>query len=130
MRPVPMLVFTVLLGAVACGGGVGGGSYMTSPAPGPGAGPSGHTTSLIMSGAAFSPATDTVAAGSTVTWTNQDGFNHTVTAVPGSSDAFSSGAVASGASYSHMFSTAGTYAYYCTIHGTPTSGMRGTIVVR
>jgi len=129
MRPVPMLAFSLLLSAAACGGG-GGGSYVTSPGPGPGPLPSGRTTTPKMSGAAFSPAVDTVTAGATVTWTNQDGFNHTVTAIPGSADAFSSSAVASGGSFSHMFSTPGTYAYYCTIHGTPTSGMRGTIVVQ
>jgi plastocyanin len=129
MRPVPMIAFTLLLGAAACGGGAGG-SYSTSPNPAPGPLPSSNTTSPSMNGAAFSPAIDTVAAGSTVTWTNHDGFNHTVNSVPGSSEVFSSGAVSSGTSYAHTFSTAGRYDYYCTIHGTPTSGMRGTIVVR
>lgn len=71
-----------------------------------------------------------VAAGATVTWTKHDGYNHTVTSVPGSSDAFNSSAVASGAAFSHTFLTAGTYVYYCQIHGTPTAGMRGTIIVQ
>lgn len=92
--------------------------------------PSGHTTSLVMSGSAFSPSVDTVAVGATVTWTKQDGFAHTVTSSPGAPAAFSSGSLANGATYSHLFAAAGTYPYYCAIHGTPTSGMRGTIVVQ
>lgn len=31
--------------------------------------------------------------------------------------------------YSYVFTTPGTYQYYCTIHGTATAGMFGTIVV-
>ena len=33
------------------------------------------------------------------------------------------------ATYSHVFDQPGTYAYFCTIHGTATAGMIGTIVV-
>ena len=45
----------------------------------------------------FSPATITVAAGATVTWTNQDAASHTVTADDGS---FDSKAIGNGASFS------------------------------
>lgn len=31
--------------------------------------------------------------------------------------------------YSHVFDTPGTYVYYCSIHGSATAGMFGTIVV-
>lgn len=31
--------------------------------------------------------------------------------------------------YSHVFDTPGTYVYYCSIHGSATAGMSGTIVV-
>jgi len=34
-----------------------------------------------------------------------------------------------GATYSHVFDTPGTFAYYCSIHGTATAGMIGTVVV-
>lgn len=34
-----------------------------------------------------------------------------------------------GDTYAHVFSTPGTYVYYCTIHGTATAGMFGTITV-
>jgi plastocyanin len=34
-----------------------------------------------------------------------------------------------GATYSYVFDTPGTFAYYCSIHGTATAGMLGTVVV-
>jgi plastocyanin len=33
-------------------------------------------------------------------------------------------------SYSQTFTTPGTYVFYCVVHGTPSSGMRGTITVQ
>ena len=32
--------------------------------------------------------------------------------------------------FSHSFNTPGTYLYFCSVHGSPTTGMRGTIVVQ
>jgi len=71
---------------------------------------------------AFHPATLDVAVGTTVTWTNQDGFGHTVTADDGS---FGSGTLNGNATFSQVFATAGTFAYHCKIH----SSMHGTITV-
>ncbi len=124
-RPAQVLALILSVGIFGCSSS--GGSYGTGPGPGPG--PGGHTLSPHMSGSAFSPSLDTVAVGSTVTWTNNDAYGHTVTSAPGSSEVFDT-PVAGGASFAHTFNTAGTYAYYCKIHGTPTSGMRGTIVVK
>ncbi|HET7002675.1 MAG TPA: cupredoxin domain-containing protein, partial [Puia sp.] len=62
---------------------------------------------------AFSPGSLSVMAGSTVTWTNSDTTIHTVTADDGS---FNSGNIAVGATYSRVFSTAGTFSYHCTLH--------------
>jgi plastocyanin len=123
MRLVSLVTLVLLAGASGCGGISGYGSTT-----GPGGG--GHTLSISMSGAAFSPALDTVAAGSLVTWTNNDGVAHNVTAVPGSADTYASSNLAGSGTFSHTFLAAGTYVYYCTIHGTPTAGMRGTIVVQ
>ena len=100
------------------GGGGGGGSG------------GGSTLNIVMSAIAFVPAVDTVAAGQTVTWTNNDQVIHTVTADSGSVDAFDSGDVAGGGTYTHTFQTAGTFGYFCRYHGSLTGGMRGTIVVR
>jgi plastocyanin len=62
---------------------------------------------------AFNPASLSVTAGATVTWTNSDTTIHTVTADDGS---FNSGNIAIGATYSRVFNTAGTFSYHCTIH--------------
>jgi plastocyanin len=71
---------------------------------------------------AFALASMTVAVGTTVTWTNNDSAGHTVTADDGS---FKSDALATGATFSQTFATAGTFAYHCAIH----SSMKGTITV-
>jgi LPXTG-motif cell wall-anchored protein len=88
----------------------------------------------------FSPASITVTDGSTVTWVNASGVQHTVTRCAsgpcsgtsggtGSDGSFMNGAigVANGASFSHTFHGAGTYNYYCTIHGFGV--MHGTVTV-
>ena len=75
-----------------------------------------------MSNFAFSPASMTIKAGASLTWTNADTVAHTVTADDSS---FDSGNVAAGATFSHTFATAGTFAYHCNIH----SSMHGTITV-
>ncbi len=71
---------------------------------------------------AFAPATLTVRAGSTVTWTNHDEEPHTVAATDGS---FHSPGMGTGATYSRTFSTAGKFDYVCSIH----PSMHGTVVV-
>ena len=68
------------------------------------------------------PATLTVKAGSTVTWTNHDEEPHTVAATDGS---FHSPGMGTGATFSHTFPTAGTFDYVCSIHPM----MHGTVVV-
>jgi plastocyanin len=79
-----------------------------------------------------SPAVDTVAAGGTVTWTwSPLATNpHDVTS-SGSPGFPSSTTTAQPFTYGPItLSTPGTYVYYCTQHGAPTTGMRGRIVVR
>lgn len=71
---------------------------------------------------AFVPATLTVRAGSTVTWTNHDEEPHTVAASDGS---FHSPGMDAQATYSHKFPTAGKFDYVCSIH----PFMHATVVV-
>jgi plastocyanin len=71
----------------------------------------------------FQPAALTVSVGTTVTWTNNDSANHTVTADDG---AFTSGTLGTGGTFSQTFATAGTFAYHCSLH----SSMKGTITVQ
>jgi predicted lipoprotein with Yx(FWY)xxD motif/plastocyanin len=75
----------------------------------------------------FNDDTLTVKVGTTVTWTNNGNFPHTVTADDGS---FDSSTLGSGETFSFTFSKAGTYAYYCKLHGKPGGqGMSGEIIV-
>jgi plastocyanin len=73
---------------------------------------------------AFSPQTLTVAPGTTVTWTMKDSppTQHTVTSDDGS---WGSQDLSLNQTYSHTFSSPGTYGYHCSIH----SYMTGTITV-
>ncbi|MFD8078762.1 cupredoxin domain-containing protein [Streptomyces sp. NBC_00510] len=64
---------------------------------------------------AFSPATLKVKVGTTVTWTNQDTDDHTVTSAA-TGGPLQSAALATHATYSYTFTKPGTYAYLCTIH--------------
>lgn len=82
--------------------------------------PSNNKVTILSSG--YSPASLTVAMGSTVTWTNNDNMAHTVTTADGS---ISSGDIAAGASYSKTFTATGTYNYY-DAHNT---NMMGVLIV-
>ncbi|HYO12647.1 MAG TPA: Calx-beta domain-containing protein [Thermoanaerobaculia bacterium] len=77
-------------------------------------------------GTTFSPATITVDAGQPVCWT-WSGTSHNVSANDGS---FSSGPPLEQGNFQRTFNTPGTYDYHCQVHGTATSGMRGTVIVR
>jgi plastocyanin len=70
----------------------------------------------------YSPSNFTAKVGQTVTWVNRDSAAHTVTSTTG---LFSSGDMASGATFSFTFTKVGILQYYCTIH----PWMKGTIVV-
>ncbi len=61
----------------------------------------------------FSVPTLTVPVGTTVTWTNRDTDEHTVTA---NDRSFSSTGLDPGETFSHRFDTPGTYAYHCALH--------------
>ena len=115
-----------IVGALACatlfiGTSCGKSSGYSSPNP-PAGGNAG--SSISMTGMTFSPANKTVAKGTVVTWTNNDGFAHTVTSNDGTS--FDSGTINGGKTYSYTASAAGTFDYHCTIHGL---AMSGTLIV-
>lgn len=77
---------------------------------------------VFIQGGAFDPGTITVAANTTITWTNKDGVAHTVTSNTG---LFESGTISINGTYIHTFATAGSYPYHCTIH----PSMTATVVV-
>jgi amicyanin len=75
---------------------------------------------------AYSPATLTVKAGTTVKWTNRDSAPHDVVARQSSPNAPDSNLLSKGETYSFTFNVPGTYEYFCTPHA---SFMDGTVVV-
>jgi plastocyanin len=89
---------------------------------GGGGGGGNNSNKINISGYAFVNNSITVPSGTTITWTNNDGVAHTVTADGGS---FDSGNIASGATWSHTFSATGTFTYHCSYH----TYMKGTVVI-
>jgi amicyanin len=81
------------------------------------------TNAVTISNYAFSPASIKIKVGTTVTWTNQDPVEHTVTVNSGSGPM--SMLIARGQSFSYTFKQAGTYSYHCTPH----PYMKATVIV-
>ena len=77
--------------------------------------------SVTIADLAFAPRTVTIGEGDSVTWTNQDGVDHTATG-----SGFDSEAMGPGESSTIAFETAGTFAYACAIH----PAMRGEVIVK
>jgi plastocyanin len=73
---------------------------------------------------AYSPNPIEIAAGDTVTWTNQDEVPHTATGED--RNVLQSGTISPGASFSQSFPEAGEFGYFCEFH----PNMTGTIVVQ
>lgn len=117
--------------ASACGGDDGDGGEAATPA----AADAGQTVALKL--IAFKPERLSVAAGTAVTWKNEDASEHTVTSGTVSQggggvttavdNKFESGSLKQNASFSFTFSAPGTYAYFCKIHP---ATMRGEITVK
>jgi plastocyanin len=105
--------------------GTAGMAGMAMPAPDPGAAPDAPvaTDTVAILNFAYSPATATVKVGTTVTWTNQDQDQHTVTAM--NDGPFHSAPLNTGESYRYTFTKPGRFEYLCTIH----PFMTATVVV-
>jgi plastocyanin len=70
-----------------------------------------------------------VQPGTTVVWSNRGRNQHDVLPVEGDAWGVDVGDFQPGDTYSHTFDEPGTYPYYCSIHGTTTTGMVGTVLV-
>lgn len=112
----------------------GGGSDAPDAAPGDAA------AEVTIEGIAYEPGDITIATGETVTWSNEDEVDHTVTSglpgkqgIPGVNEgteprpdgSFDGVLPDAGATFSFTFTEAGTYRYYCEIH----ASMRGVVTV-
>jgi plastocyanin len=71
------------------------------------------TRTITIPGKFYEPAQISVLVGTTVSWKNDDSINHTATA---DDDAFASGYLPPGGSFSFTFAKQGRYAFHCTIH--------------
>jgi plastocyanin len=83
---------------------------------------------------AYVPKTLEIAAGTTVTWTNDDTFPHAVAHgtpdTPAGERLFASGDFPAGSSFSYTFATPGTYDVFCSTVGHYQAGMTMTVVVK
>ena len=114
-----------LVTLAACGGYGSTGPYGGMQGSGGNTGGTNTTNAISIGNDFFSPSSTTVPVGTKVTWTwNSNGTAHTVTFDDG---APGSGTQSSG-TFSRTFSTAGTYTYYCQIHGK--AAMSGSITVQ
>lgn len=119
--------------SASCGGG--------ERIEGGGRGEATATAAIAVVDFAYDPAALEVAAGTTVTWTNEDDILHTVTSgegrrqgVPGVSegetarpdDLFEGSLEDRGAAFSFTFTDPATFVYHCAIH----AGMTGEVIVR
>lgn len=115
-------------GAYGYDGGYGGGAYNGKDTTGqPPPMETIRQTQVAMQNITFQPGEIRVNVETTVTWTNRDGFAHTVTAGTRSnpSGLFDSGNVGGGGVFSFTFQEPGTYNYFCSIH----PGMDGVVIV-
>jgi trimeric autotransporter adhesin len=77
----------------------------------------------------FSPSSVTIHPGDTVRWTWGADFHSSTSGTPGMPNGiWNSGVLNQGAVFTHTFSSAGTFQYYCTPHGA-CCGMVGTVTV-
>ena len=111
------IVGALFLIGVACGGW-GGGSDPSKETPAVG------VTEVRLDDFAFAPANIVIDAGTTVTWTNFDNEEHTVTSDDG--EELKSELFGKGETFRHTFDTPGEYFYHCEPH----SNMHGLVTVR
>ncbi|HMP84207.1 MAG TPA: PA14 domain-containing protein [Verrucomicrobiota bacterium] len=84
-----------------------------------------ETHTVIIDGGAYSPPELAINVGDTVNWFAVEG-DHTVTSDTG---VFDSGEIFMEETFTHTFTAVGQFGYHCTVHGSPGSGMFGTVFV-
>jgi len=124
-----MIVTVALAGLVATGCSSSSDSDSTGATANPAATPAPVAdTAAAGAGAvsivdfAFAPADLTVAVGTAITWSNNDGAPHRIKSGDGS---FDSDDLSGGDTFEHTFDSAGSFPYLCGIH----ASMSGTITV-
>jgi plastocyanin len=111
---VASLAVAILAAVVLLGTGTFGSTAQAQQAP---------ATEVKIDNFSFGPAAITIAAGTTVTWTNRDDIPHTVVA---DDKTFKSKVLDTDEKFSYTFSKPGTYPYFCSVH----PKMTGKVVVQ
>ena len=91
--------------------------------------PTGVVVPVIALDNLFRPELIVVSVGDEVLWENRGQNDHNALYIDGDEWGVEVENFAPGATYSHVFTEPGEYSYYCSIHGTSTFGMVGTVVV-
>lgn len=91
--------------------------------------PTGVVVPVIALDNIFRPDRVVVAVGDEVLWENRGQNDHNVLYIDGDDWGVEVEGFGPGATYAHVFTVPGEYDYYCSIHGTSTFGMIGTVVV-
>jgi plastocyanin len=99
-----LIVGTIFLGVAAGGQAASNSAAMDTKPSGP---------AVTIDNFSFSPATLTVSAGTTVTWTNHDDIPHNIAE---RDQKFKSKALDTDESFSYTFADPGTYEYFCGLH--------------
>jgi plastocyanin len=136
-RASTMIALLLSASVFACGGG---GSSSSDGVTGPGTAPApppppanSSTTALTVSNNKYTPAHDSVAVGSTLTWTwnscTGDGYGGTMCTAHSVQfdDGGASSHIQDSGTFSRTFASAGTYTYHCAVHG---AAMAGTVIVK
>ena len=120
MKQILLVVFLVIVIGIS---GCYAQKAPVQPNTVPSAGELGIKKDIEINGFAFNPAALTIQKGASVVWANMDSAPHTI--VSDSGDEISSDSLSKGKTYTHTFSTPGTYEYHCSIH----PSMKGKIIV-
>jgi len=83
------------------------------------------SASVTVKDFAFAPKTIRVAAGGTVTWSNEDSFDHSIQIDTASVNGPKFGPQTMPTTFAHRFAKSGTYPYICGVH----NSMTGTVIV-
>jgi plastocyanin len=127
LRPIVQGAACALLLSLAACGGNSNPAAADPPTPPSDDGPPPSSATVQVQDFVFAPANIVVAPGATITWNWAGSTEHNVTW--SGVDLQNSPTQVSGSHQVQMPGSTGTRVYFCTIHGTPTGGMRGTITV-
>ena len=132
MRKSPPPRRLVVIGAIdafallgACGGNDAESSTKATEKPAATTSSATTTDKVAVKDFQFGPKAVTVKAGSTVTWTNEDSFDHSIEIESLKLSGPKFGPQTMPTSFTHQFETPGTYPYFCGVH----NSMTGTVIV-